>query len=71
MFFEGGKNGFELPVNESGVEANLDVQFAFGLAHPIPVRIYVLYSNLFDLIHYLLSQPSILLPGVLKSYTML
>lgn len=44
MFFEGGTNNQTPPVAaDTGVEANLDVQFAFGLSHPISVRIYVLY----------------------------
>ena len=46
MFFEGGINNQTLEA--AGLEANLDTQFAFGLSHPIPVRIYVLsrYLNL-------------------------
>jgi tripeptidyl-peptidase I len=44
MFFEGGANNQTLAV--AGGEANLDTQFGFGLSHPIPVRIYVLYLNL-------------------------
>ena len=44
MFFEGGANN-QTPA-DAGDEANLDTQFAFGLSHPIPVRIYVLYLNI-------------------------
>ena len=44
MFFEGGTNN-QTPA-DAGDEANLDTQFAFGLSHPIPVRIYVLHLNL-------------------------
>ena len=40
MFFEGGINNQTLEA--AGLEANLDTQYAFGLSHPIPVRIYVL-----------------------------
>jgi hypothetical protein len=68
MFFEGGANN-QTPA-AAGIEANLDTQFAFGLSHPITVRIYVLYLNL-DLIHILLSQLSFLPPGVPHSYPML
>ena len=44
MFFEGGTNN-QTPADAS-TEANLDVQFGFGLSHPIPVGIYVFYLNL-------------------------
>ena len=46
MLFEGGTNNQTL--EDAGDEANLDTQYAFGLSHPIPVRIYVLsrYLNL-------------------------
>ena len=44
MFFEGGTNN-QTPA-DAGNEANLDTQFAFGLSHPIPVRIYLYYLNL-------------------------
>jgi tripeptidyl-peptidase I len=44
MFFEGGINS-QTPA-DAGKEANLDVQFGFGLSYPVPVRIYVLYLNL-------------------------
>ena len=44
MFFEGGTNN-QTPADAS-FKASLDTQFAFDLSHPIPVRIYVLYSSL-------------------------
>ena len=44
MFFEGGTNS-QTPA-DAGDEANLDTQYAFGLSHPIPVRIYALDFNL-------------------------
>jgi tripeptidyl-peptidase-1 len=40
----GGLND-QTPAN-AGDEANLDVQFAFGLTHPISVIFYALYTNL-------------------------
>ena len=45
--FEGGTNN-QTPA-DAGDEANLDTQFAFGLSHPIAVRLdaFRLYSNLF------------------------
>ena len=43
MFSQGGTNN-QTPA-DAGDEANLDTQFAFGLSHPIPVRINVLYLN--------------------------
>jgi hypothetical protein len=69
IFFEGGTNS-QTPA-DAGDEANLDVQFAFGLSHPIPVRIYVLHYKSLDLIHNLLSQLSFLPPVVPHSYPML
>lgn len=42
MFSEGGIND----PSDASAEANLDTQVAFGLAYPIPVRIYVFYLNL-------------------------
>lgn len=38
VFCQGGLNDQNLSL--AGIEANLDVQFAFGLSHPIPVASY-------------------------------
>ena len=44
FLFEGGLND-QTPA-DAGDEADLDVEFAFGLSHPIPVRSGALYLNL-------------------------